>query len=78
MANLKSVRLKTKELLRFHSGCHGMKISLVSNRNVVSAVRDLVPTSKNLYLLQTDEGVSDASCLSAHVLVASIRNDRLT
>ena len=44
--NLKSVRLKTKELLRFHSGCYGMKISLVSNQNVASAARDLVPTSK--------------------------------
>ena len=49
----KSARRKTMELLRFHSGCHGMKISLVSNRNVVGAARDLVPTSKNLYLLQT-------------------------
>ena len=46
MPNLKSVRLKTKELLRFHSGCHIMTISLVLNRNVVSAARDLVPTSK--------------------------------
>ena len=46
MPNLKSVGLRTKELLRFHSGCHGMKISLVSNRNVVSAAKDLVPTSK--------------------------------
>ena len=46
MPNLKSVRLKTKELLRFHSGCHGMKISLVSNQNVASAARDLVLTSK--------------------------------
>ena len=46
LPNLKSVRLKTKELLRFHSGCHGIKISLVLNRNVVSAARDLVPTSK--------------------------------
>ena len=46
MPHLKSERPKTKELLRFHSGCHGMKISLVSNRNVASAARDLVPTSK--------------------------------
>ena len=46
LPNLKSVRLKTKELLRFHSGCHIMTISLVLNRNVVSAARDLVPTSK--------------------------------
>ena len=46
MPNLKSVRLKAKELLRFHSGCHGMKISLVSNQNVESAARDLVPTSR--------------------------------
>ena len=49
MPNLKSVRLKTKELLRFHSGCNGMKISLVSNRNLASAVRDLVPTSKKIF-----------------------------
>ena len=46
MPSLKSVRLKTKELLRFHSGCHIMTIGLVLNRNVVSAARDLVPTSK--------------------------------
>ena len=46
MPKLNSVQLKTKELLRFHSGCHGIKISLVLNRNVVSAARDLVPTSK--------------------------------
>ena len=46
MPNLKSVRRKTKELLRFHSGCHGTKVSLVSNQNVASAARDLVPTSK--------------------------------
>ena len=45
-ANLKSVRLKTMELMRFHSNCNGMKISLVSNRNVVSAARDLVSTFK--------------------------------
>ena len=42
----------------FHSGCHDMKISLVSDRNVASAARDLVPTSKNLYLLQTDDALS--------------------
>ena len=41
-----SIRLRTKKLLRFHSGCDGMKISIVSNRNVASAGRDLVPTSK--------------------------------
>ena len=46
MPNLKSVRLKTKELLRFHSGCHIMTISLVLNQNVVSTARDLVPTSR--------------------------------
>ena len=46
MPNLKSVGLKAKELLGFHSGCHDMKISLVSNRNVASAARDLVATSK--------------------------------
>ena len=49
MPYLKSVRLKTKELLRFHSGCHIMTISLVLNRNVVSAARDLVPTSKKTF-----------------------------
>ena len=41
-----------KTLLRFYSFCHDMKISLVSNRTVASAAGDLVPTSKNLYLLQ--------------------------
>ena len=46
MPNLKSVRLKTKELLRFHSGCQGMEVSLVLNRNVANAARDLFPTSK--------------------------------
>ena len=37
--------VKTKELFRFHSGCHGMRIGLVSNRNIASAARDMVPTS---------------------------------
>ena len=46
MPNLKSVRLKTKESVRFHFGCRGMKISLISNRNVARAARDPVPTSK--------------------------------
>ena len=41
--------VSTKELLRFHSGCHIMTISLVLNRNVVSAARDLVPTSKKTF-----------------------------
>ena len=37
------------KLLRFQSGCHGMKIGLVSNRNIASAARDLVPTSKKTF-----------------------------
>ena len=53
MPTLKSVRLKTKELSRFHSVCYNMKISLVSNRNVASAVRDRFQLPKNLHLLQT-------------------------
>ena len=40
-----SLRFQSKKLLKFHSGCHGMKISIVSNRNVASAARDLVSTS---------------------------------
>ena len=28
MANTKSIRLKTKELLRFHSGCYGNQVNI--------------------------------------------------
>ena len=49
---------KTKELLRFHIGCHAIKFGLVSNRNVVSMARDLVPTSKKLYFSQTIKKVA--------------------
>ena len=33
-------------LIRFYSGCHSIKLSLLSNRNLASAAGDLVPTSK--------------------------------
>ena len=70
MPNLKSVGLETKELLRFHSGCHGMKISFVSNRHVVSAARDLVPTSKRP--LPFPDHITSAVPVNLDIIVRSL------